>query len=301
MILDLLLVLRDARTSKICKKPDDATSKVAEFAPPPLLSFASIDLWMSFNHPESIRLLYCIPLLELEEKYLRIAQSSIFLRRTLNEQAMDPSKLERQKAAKMRQRSRAVLAWTRNTDAGDQRDADDDDSHWSLDDKVEVVCPPNETDGTHTPNEEILEDRPPKPQRAISLLATQVLNLTRRIGDDEVLKTEELEPNKKTKVEVVCPPNETDGTHTPNEEILEDRPPKPQRAISLSATQVLNLTRRIGDDEVLKMEELELAPNNCIVIPNMVPPTSPNGGDDIVMVQPPELQGSQGNQRKGQK
>jgi hypothetical protein len=50
------------------------------------------------------------------------------------------------------------------------------------------------------------------------------------------------------------------------------------------------------------MEELELAPNNCIVIPNMVPPTSPNGGDDIVMVQPPELQdelqGSQGNQQK---
>jgi hypothetical protein len=77
---------------------------------------------------------------------------------------------------------------------------------------------------------------------------------------------------------VVCHPNETYGIE---EEILED----PLRAISFSARQVLNLTGGIGDDEVLKMKELE--PNNCAVVPNMVAPTSPNGGDDIVMVQQP--------------
>jgi hypothetical protein len=126
---------------------------------------------------------------------------------------MDRSELERQKAAEMRERSRDILALTRNSNAGDQSD-----SHWSVDEVDEV--------------------------------------------DDKV----------------VCHPDETYGM---TEEILED-PPKPQGAILLSATQVLNLTRRIGD-EVLKMEEL--VPNNSIVIPNMVPPTSPNGGEDIVMVQ----------------
>jgi hypothetical protein len=69
---------------------------------------------------------------------------------------MDRSELERQKTAEMRERSTDVLAWTRNSDAGDQSD---DDSHGSVDDKV--VCHPTETYGTM---EEILED-PPKPHR----------------------------------------------------------------------------------------------------------------------------------------
>jgi hypothetical protein len=99
---------------------------------------------------------------------------------------MDRSELERQKAAKMRERWTDVLAWTRNSDVGDQSD-DYDNSHGSVDNKVEVVCHPNETYGM---TEEILED-PPKP---ITLLATQILNLTRRISD-EVLKIEELASN----------------------------------------------------------------------------------------------------------
>jgi hypothetical protein len=82
---------------------------------------------------------------------------------------------------------------------------------------------------------------------------------------------------------VVCRPNKTYGT---KEEILGD-PPKPLKPISCLATQVLNLTQRsIGNDEVLKMKDLE--PNYSVIVPDRVPPTSPNGGDDIGMVlQPP--------------
>jgi hypothetical protein len=123
---------------------------------------------------------------------------------------MDRSELELQKAAEMVERSRDVLARTRSSNAKDESD-----SHWSVDDKV------------------------------------------------------------------VCHPNETDDI---KEEILED-PPKPLRPILLPSTQVLNLTRRIGDDELLEMKDL--GPNNSDVVPNMVPPASPNGGDDIVMVQQP--------------
>jgi hypothetical protein len=48
--------------------------------------------------------------------------------------AMDRSELERQKAAEMRDRSRDVLAWTRDSNASDQSD-----SHWSADDEVVSV------------------------------------------------------------------------------------------------------------------------------------------------------------------
>jgi hypothetical protein len=104
---------------------------------------------------------------------------------------MDRSELELQKAAEMRERSRVVSAWTRNSDAGDQSDSSSkgsDDSHWSVEDKV--VCHPNET---YDMTEEILED-PPKP---ILLPAAQILNLTGRIGDDAVLKMKEMSLDNK--------------------------------------------------------------------------------------------------------
>jgi hypothetical protein len=50
-----------------------------------------------------------------------------------------------------------------------------------------------------------------------------------------------------------------------------------------SAPGDVNLTRRIGDDEVVKIEELEA--NNSVVVPNVVPPTSPNGAiNDVDMM-----------------
>jgi hypothetical protein len=68
--------------------------------------------------------------------------------------------------------------------------------------------------------------------------------------------------------EVVSPPNKTSGM---KEESLED-PPKP---ILLPAAQVLNF----------KTKERE--PINSVVVPNKVPPTSPNGGDDRDRLLPP--------------
>jgi hypothetical protein len=137
--------------------------------------------------------------------------------------AMDRSELENQKSAEMRVHSRDVLAWTRRSNAGDQSD-----SHRSVDDKV------------------------------------------------------------------VFHPNETYGI---KEEILED-PPKPLKPILLPATQILNLTRRIGDDELLKRPEL--GANNSAVVPNMVPPTSQKGGDGIAMVQqqPPILEKNRRQERE---
>jgi hypothetical protein len=48
---------------------------------------------------------------------------------------------------------------------------------------------------------------------------------------------------------------------------------------------ILNLTQRIGDDEVLKIEELELKlqPNNSVVVLNLVPPTSPNDKQSVTL------------------
>jgi hypothetical protein len=48
--------------------------------------------------------------------------------RSLNQQAMDRSELERQRAPEIRERSRDILALTRNCDAGDQSDDDSDRS-----------------------------------------------------------------------------------------------------------------------------------------------------------------------------
>jgi hypothetical protein len=57
---------------------------------------------------------------------------------------MDPSELERQKATEILERSRVVLEWTRNSDAGDQSGSSkegSDDSHSSVEDMTEEILP----------------------------------------------------------------------------------------------------------------------------------------------------------------